>query len=42
MAWHRRLAPWPLFLLAAHGALITVGYAQAGRTAAPSGSSERY
>jgi predicted ferric reductase len=34
VAWHRRLAPWPLFLLAAHGALITVGYAQAGRTGA--------
>lgn len=22
--WHRRLAPWPLFLIAAHGVLIAV------------------
>lgn len=29
VAWHRRLGPWPLYLLVAHGALITVGYAQA-------------
>lgn len=27
--WHRTLGPWPLYLLAAHGALITVGYARA-------------
>ena len=27
--WHRRLGPWPLYLLVAHGALITLGYAQA-------------
>ncbi len=27
--WHRRLGPWPLYLLCAHGILITVGYAQA-------------
>ena len=27
--WHRRLGPWPLYLLVAHGTLITVGYAQA-------------
>ncbi len=27
--WHRKLGPYPLFLLAAHGILITVGYAQA-------------
>ncbi len=27
--WHRRLGPWPLWLLVAHGILITVGYAQA-------------
>jgi ferredoxin-NADP reductase/DMSO/TMAO reductase YedYZ heme-binding membrane subunit len=27
--WHRRLGPWPLYLLVAHGSLITVGYAQA-------------
>jgi predicted ferric reductase len=30
--WHRRLAPWPISLLAAHALLITVGYAQAART----------
>lgn len=29
--WHRKLGPWPLYLLAAHGILITVGYAQAAR-----------
>ncbi|MEA2378610.1 MAG: hypothetical protein QOD13_2517, partial [Thermoleophilaceae bacterium] len=28
-------APWPLFLIAAHGTLITVGYAQAAQTGAP-------
>jgi ferredoxin-NADP reductase/DMSO/TMAO reductase YedYZ heme-binding membrane subunit len=27
--WHRALGPWPLYLLCVHGALITVGYAQA-------------
>ena len=26
--WHRRLGPWPILLLAAHGVLITIGYAQ--------------
>jgi predicted ferric reductase len=30
--WHRRLAPWPLVLIAAHGALIALGYGQAART----------
>ena len=30
--WHRRLAPWPLVLIAAHGALIAVGYGQAARS----------
>jgi ferredoxin-NADP reductase len=30
--WHRRLGPWPISLIAAHGVLITVGYAQAART----------
>ncbi|MCW3047086.1 MAG: putative ferric reductase [Solirubrobacterales bacterium] len=30
--WHRRLGPWPLVLLGAHGALICVGYAQQART----------
>ncbi|MDX6377266.1 MAG: hypothetical protein QOE98_1569, partial [Gaiellaceae bacterium] len=27
--WHRRLGPWPLYLLVLHGTLITVGYARA-------------
>jgi ferredoxin-NADP reductase len=30
--WHRRLAPWPLVLIAAHGVLIAVGYGQAVRS----------
>jgi ferredoxin-NADP reductase/DMSO/TMAO reductase YedYZ heme-binding membrane subunit len=29
--WHRRLGPWPLYLLVAHATLITVGYARAAR-----------
>ncbi len=29
--WHRRLGPWPLYLLVAHAVLITVGYAHAAR-----------
>jgi predicted ferric reductase len=28
VAWHRRLGPWPLYLLLAHAVLITVGYAR--------------
>src|SRR6478672_10216364 len=28
VAWHRTLGPWPLYLVAGHGALITLGYAQ--------------
>jgi predicted ferric reductase len=32
MRWHRRLAPWTLVLIAAHGLLITIGYAQTART----------
>jgi predicted ferric reductase len=28
VAWHRKLGPWPLYLLLAHVALITVGYAR--------------
>jgi predicted ferric reductase len=32
LRWHRRLAPWPISLLAAHAVAITVGYAQAART----------
>ncbi|MEA2449898.1 MAG: hypothetical protein QOG63_1830 [Thermoleophilaceae bacterium] len=30
--WHRRIGPWPLFLIAAHGALIVVGYAAVAKT----------
>jgi predicted ferric reductase len=30
--WHRRLAPWPISLLATHALFITVGYAQAARS----------
>jgi predicted ferric reductase len=29
VSWHRRLGPWPLYLLLGHAILITVGYAQA-------------
>ena len=29
VAWHRRLGPWPLYLLVGHAAFITVGYAHA-------------
>ena len=29
LAWHRRLAPWPISLLVAHAVFITAGYAQA-------------
>lgn len=31
LGWHRRLAPWPLTLIAAHAVLTTVGFAQAAR-----------
>jgi predicted ferric reductase len=31
LRWHRRLAPWPISLLAAHALFITVGYAQAAK-----------
>lgn len=34
IAWHRRLGPWPLYGVVAHGVLITIGYAQAARTGA--------
>lgn len=30
--WHRRLGPWPLCLVAVHGALITVGYARQAKS----------
>jgi predicted ferric reductase len=29
--WHRKLGPWPLYLLAIHGVLITIGYAHAAK-----------
>ncbi|MCW3041525.1 MAG: hypothetical protein JWM31_3430 [Solirubrobacterales bacterium] len=29
VGWHRKLGPWPLYLITAHAALITVGYAHA-------------
>jgi ferredoxin-NADP reductase len=32
VAWHRKLGPWPLYLLLAHAVLITVGYARQART----------
>ncbi len=31
VAWHRKLGPWPLYLLLGHAVLITVGYARAAR-----------
>ena len=31
LRWHRRLAPWPISLIAAHALFITIGYAQAAR-----------
>ncbi|MBC7644824.1 MAG: ferric reductase-like transmembrane domain-containing protein [Thermoleophilia bacterium] len=31
IAWHRKLGPYSLVLLTAHGVLITLGYAQAAR-----------
>jgi predicted ferric reductase len=30
--WHRRIGPWPLFLIAAHGLLITIGYAAVAKS----------
>ncbi len=32
--WHRRLGPWPLYLLVPHGVLIAIGYGRAARTGA--------
>jgi ferredoxin-NADP reductase/DMSO/TMAO reductase YedYZ heme-binding membrane subunit len=29
--WHRVLGPWPLYLLAVHATLITIGYARAAK-----------
>ncbi|MHA6764450.1 ferredoxin reductase family protein [Streptacidiphilus sp. PAMC 29251] len=31
-AWHRRLAPWGLYLIVAHAVFITLGYARAAKT----------
>jgi predicted ferric reductase len=30
--WHRRLGPWPLYLVAVHAVLITLGYAHAANS----------
>lgn len=32
LRWHRRLAAWPITLIVAHAALVTVGYAEAARS----------
>jgi predicted ferric reductase len=32
VAWHRRVGPWPIVLVVAHGALVVAGYAQQART----------
>jgi len=32
LAWHRRLAPWPISLIVAHALLLTLAYAEAART----------
>src|SRR3954451_3393357 len=32
VGWHRKLGPWPLYLLLAHAVLITVGYARQAST----------
>src|SRR4051794_17638263 len=34
VAWHRKLGPWPLYLLLAHAVLITAGYARQAQTGA--------
>jgi predicted ferric reductase len=31
LRWHRRLAPWPISLIASHALFITIGYAQAAK-----------
>jgi predicted ferric reductase len=32
LAWHRRLAPWPISLISAHVVFVTIGYAQTAKT----------
>jgi predicted ferric reductase len=32
VGWHRKLGQWPIYLLAAHAILITVGYAEQAKT----------
>jgi predicted ferric reductase len=32
VGWHRKLGQWPIYLLAAHAVLITVGYAEEAKT----------
>ena len=34
VAWHRTLGPWPLYLVAGHGLLVTLGYAQQAKAGA--------
>jgi predicted ferric reductase len=34
VAWHRRLGPWPLYLLVSHAVFITVGYARGAQDGA--------
>jgi predicted ferric reductase len=34
LRWHRLLGQWPIYLIAAHALLITIGYAQQARTGA--------
>jgi predicted ferric reductase len=33
LRWHRRLAPWPIWLIVAHVVLLSVGYAQSAHRA---------
>lgn len=32
IGWHRRLGPWPLYLIAVHAVAVTLGYAEQSRT----------
>ncbi len=34
VAWHKKLAPWPISLIVLHAILLTVAYAQAAKTGA--------
>lgn len=35
VAWHRKIGPWPLYLVFAHGVLILLGYARQARAGLP-------